>query len=79
MTYCHPVLDGQLKAVGDMQHAAVLNIGPMTYINGIDIAPDYRVEPDTGVGAHFHIADNHRIGRDESAFVDAWGGLVKSV
>ena len=44
-----------------MHDGAVLKVGPRAHANGIHVAAQNAVEPDTGLGADLDIADDHSV------------------
>src|SRR4051812_31812602 len=61
----HRVADGDPVADEDavsffhaVQHAAILNVGIRAHADGVNVATQHGVHPDTGIFAKFHIADD---------------------
>ena len=51
-------LGTEFALVGDVQYAAVLDIGVIADADPVDVAANYGQRPDRAVFAHFDVADN---------------------
>jgi len=69
----HVVSDDQgMSIVGHMQHAEVLDVGPIADSNKVHIAPDHGMEPDTAGLAHHHVPDHDAGVFDETGAGNGW-------
>ncbi|MCC2640582.1 MAG: hypothetical protein K0S45_995 [Nitrospira sp.] len=80
----HVVTDGHIVAdkermgiVRDMQHAEILNVGPVADTDQVDVAADHGVKPGAGVLAHDDIPDDDGRVLDEAGNGNARSDALK--
>ncbi len=59
-----------------MDDCAILHIDLIAHVYIVDIAPYYRIEPNTALGAHTYLANDGRIFGDKTDVAYLWGFSV---
>jgi len=70
--------DGEwMRIVSHVQHAQILDVGPLTDADVMNIPSNHRVKPDAALFAHHHITDDNSGVIDEAGFGDGRGNALK--
>jgi len=71
MPHGHVITDyRRMRLIGDMDDCSVLDIGPITDPDKIDITPDDNLEPDARCGTDDNITDYRRIRHNQYGRID---------
>ena len=70
VSYGHMVSDLHRISAAQMHYRIVLNIALSADDNGISVAPDHRIVPDSAVFSDRHISQHHRTGSYKCCIMD---------